>query len=136
MAGLSTYLSDALLAWIKGAAMPSAPSGLHVGLFTADPTDSGSTTNEVTATIRAAGRVAAPFGATANASGGGRQIANNAIVDFGDADGAPSGPLTHFAIFDAASGGNMLGSGSLGSVNVAAGNLVSFASGALVVRLD
>ena len=130
MSGFSTYLQSAVLNWIRGTAMPTAPTAIYVALFSADPTDAGTLTNEVTTTIRTAGRVAANFGAVATASGTGT-IANTAIVDFGTAAG--SATVTWFGIFDAATNGNMIGSGTIASGTVNQGNAVSFAVGALTV---
>ncbi len=130
MAGFSTYTQTALLNWIKGSAMPTAPAAVYVALFSADPTDAGTLTNEVTTTVRTAGRVAATFG-TVNTSAGTGTIANNAAVDFGTAAGAAT--VTWFGIFDATTGGNMIGSGTIAAGSIAAGNAVSFAVGALTV---
>lgn len=125
MSGNSTYLGNAVLNWVKGSAMPTAPSAVYVGLFNGDPTDAGSGGTEVTTTIRPAGRVAATFGAVASKS-----MSNNATVNFGAASGAAT--VTHFGVFDAASAGNMLGSNAItGSGSVSIGATVSFISGAL-----
>jgi hypothetical protein len=126
MSGNSNYLGAAIEGWLKGTAMPTAPAGTYVALFNGDPTDAGTGGTEVTTTIRTAGRVAETFGAVA-----GKTMANNAIVSFGNAAGAAT--VTHFAVFDAASAGNMLGSNALtsGAGSVSAGALVSFAVGAL-----
>jgi len=105
--------------------MPSPPSAVYVGLFNGDPTDAGTGGSEVTTTIRPSGRVAVTFGAVASKS-----MANNATVNFGSAAG--SATVTHFAVFDAASAGNMLGSNAVsGGGSVGSGASVSFASGAL-----
>ena len=130
MSGLSTYTQNAILNWLKGTAMPAAPAGVYVGLFNGDPTDAGSGGAEVTTTVRAAGRVAATFGTiTGNTS-----IANSADVDFGAAAGAAT--VSHFAIYDAATEGNMLGSAALASSqSVASTNLVKFATGALAINV-
>lgn len=136
MGGKSNYLEDKILNWLTGSAMGSAPSGLYVRLFTADPTDAGSLTNECTTTIRGAGGVAATFGSISSGTGANTK-ANTAIVDFGTAAGAPSGPVTHFGIFDAATAGNMLYSAALTTPRtVALGGAVSFAIGALVLSED
>jgi hypothetical protein len=125
MSGNSTYLGNAILNWVKGSAMPTAPTTVYVGLFNGDPTDSGSGGTEVTTTIRVAGRVAVTFGTVAS-----KAMANNAIVNFGAA--AAGATVTHFGVFDAASAGNMLGSNALsGGGTISAGASVSFASGAL-----
>lgn len=129
MAGFSTYLQDKLLNWIKGTAFGAAPSSVYVALFSADPTDAGTLTNEVTTTVRVAGRVAATFGAVT--SGATSSIANSADVDFGTAAGGAT--VTHFGVFDAASAGNMLGSGTISGGTITAGNAVKFATGALTI---
>ena len=131
MSGLSNYTQAALLNWFKGTAMPAAPSGVYVGLFNGDPTDTGSAGAEVTTTIRPGGRVAATFGAlTGNTS-----MANSADVDFGAAAGTAT--VSHFGLFSAASGGNLLASGAVAqSKSVAATNLVKFATGSLTITVD
>lgn len=76
------------------------------------------------------GRLAATYGAISRNT----SIANSAEVDFGAAAGSET--VSHFAIFDAASGGNMLGSNALASSQtVVAGNLVKFAVGALTITV-
>lgn len=135
MSGKSSYLEDKLLGWIKGTQMPTPPTGVYVALFNGDPTDLGTGGTEVTTTVRTAGRVAATFGTiTANTTGD--TEANTAIVDFGNA--AAGATFTHFALFDAASAGNMLYSAALtgGTQTVSAGTDVSFAAGALVIKED
>lgn len=129
MAGFSTYLQDKLLNWIKGTAFGTAPTSVYVALFSADPTDAGTLTNEVTTTIRVAGRVAATFGTVT--SGATSSIANSADVDFGTAAGGAT--VTHFGVFDAASAGNMLGSGTISGGTITTGNAVKFVAGALTI---
>jgi hypothetical protein len=131
MSNKSIYLQDKLLNWVRGTTMGTAPSALYVGLFNGDPTDAGSGGTEVTTTIHPAGRVAVTFGAPSGGS-----MSNSGIVDFGTAAGNAS--LTHFAIFDAASSGNMLASASLGvsAQTASTGNQVSYAVGALTWSED
>jgi len=82
-----------------------------------------------------AGRVAVSFGSISVGSGA-DSMAISADADFGVAAGAAT--ITHFAICDAASGGNMLVSNPLtgGSKTIGAGTSVKFASGALVASVD
>lgn len=136
MGGKSNYLEDKLLNWAKGSAMGSSPAGLYVRLFTADPTDAGVLTNEVTATIRPAGGVAATFGSITSGSGA-NTMTNTSSVDFGNAAAAPGSAVTHFGIFDAATAGNMLWSAALTTPRtVTLGAATAFAAGALVVSED
>ena len=61
--------------------------------------------------------------------------ANSADVDVGQAAGAAT--ASHFGLFSAASGGQLLASGALAaSQSIAATNLVKFATGALTVTVD
>lgn len=128
----SDYLETAICNWIKGTTMPAAPAAVYVALFNGDPLDTGAGGSEVTTTIRVAGRVAVAFGSI---SGGGL-MSNSGIVNFGNAAGAAT--VTHFAVYDAASTGNLLGSGALtgGSQSIGAGVPVSFAIGSLTWNED
>ena len=130
MAGFSDYVENAVLNWIRGTAMPTAPSAVYIGLFSSDPTDAATGGTEVTTTVRAAGRVAATFGASTTGT-----MSNSATIDFGSAAGGTT--VSHFAAFDAPTGGNKLFSGSLNaSKTINAGDPTSFAVGTLTATLD
>lgn len=103
---LSNYLANLMLDWMKGVDMPAAPVTVYVALFSGDPTNAGTGGTEVTTLVRPAGRVAVSWSAISA-----RQIGNAAEVDFGLADAGT--PITHYALYDAASAGNMLGSSQL-----------------------
>jgi hypothetical protein len=122
MSGLSTYLANKILDWLDGTNMPTAPAAVYAAIFNGDPTDAGSGGVEVTTTINAAGRVAVSWGAIS-----GKVRKNDADVDFGTSDGSAS--ATHIAIFDASSGGNMLGSAALPATRtILTGDPVKFAT--------
>lgn len=97
---ISSYFANLIYGWMRGQAMPTPPT-VYVALFNGDP--QGSSATEQSVAVRAAGRVAAAFGAPA-----GGFISNPAKVDFGLA--ASNASLTHAALMDAASGGNILDS--------------------------
>lgn len=127
---LSNYLANEILGWIKGEAMPTAPATVYVALFNGDPTATGSGGTEVTETIRTAGRVAVTWGAVTA-----RAVANSAQIDFGTAAGGAT--VTHCAIFDAATAGNMLAYTPLDNTrNVNAGDPVVFPVGDLSVNFN
>jgi hypothetical protein len=108
------------------------PATVYVGLFTAAPGEGGGGT-EVSGTGYA--RQAATFGAPVTGTTG-SSCANSADIDYSTA-GSAWGTVTHFAIFDASSGGNELYYGALGaSVIVNNGDPVKFATGALSVTED
>ncbi len=130
MAGFSDYLEVEIADWLNGTQMPTPPTDLYVGLFNGDPTDSGSGGTEVTTTIRAAGRVTCTY----SRSGG--VLTNTSAADFGTADAGAT--VDYFAIFDAASSGNMLmhAAVSSGGGAITTGQAVSFAIGALTLTVD
>ena len=127
----SNSTENLLLSYLLTTAAVTRPTAWFVALFNVDPGEAGSSGTDVTTTIRTAGRVAVPFAAPANGS-----IANSAVVDFGAAAGGAT--VTHFGIYDAATGGNLLVSGPLAGqpITVNATQNVSFAAGALTVSLD
>ncbi len=131
MTDFSNYLKNELLDWVKGTDLDTAPASVFCALFNGDPLDTGAGGSEVTTTIRAAGRVAITFGAnTSNES-----IANTASVDFGAADAGAT--VDFFAIFDAASAGNMLFHSALdNSRTVLTDDPVEFPIGDLSVLLQ
>jgi hypothetical protein len=101
--------------------------GGFVALYNGDPGGAGS---EVTTTIRVAGRVSVTFNAPTNGV-----MTSSAIVSFGNA--AAGATVSHFAIFDAASAGNMVFYAALtnGTQTISSGNPVSFAAGAIQVTV-
>lgn len=113
---------------------PSGVAGnFYFALFTADPTETGSTAAEATfgsyarvAVVRSSGG----FTATNNV------ITNAAIVSFAEATSG-SETVTHFGLMKESSGGTMLYHNILNTSRlVNTGTTVSFAIGALTVTED
>lgn len=133
MADLSDYLEAALLDHLFGLATFTAPSTLYVALSTADPLDDGSGITEPVGGGYA--RVSVAAGAaqwtrTAN------EVVNDNTVSFPEATSS-WGTITHAALYDAASGGNLLAHTALGSPAAVASNTVPrFAAGVLAFSLD
>jgi hypothetical protein len=124
----SDYLENAVLDHVFRNVALTSPVAVYVALYTAAPSDAGGGT-EVSGNGYA--RVEATFGA---ASGG--EIANSSAVTFDPATGS-WGEITHYAIFDAATGGNMLNHGALGTPKtIDAEDTADFAVGVLTVTLD
>lgn len=124
---ISKHLGNLICLWLAGTDMPSAPAAVYVGLFNGDPKSTGT---EVTTTINASGRVAVPWDSIA-ADDADVLIVNDTDIDFGDAAGDAT--VTHAALFDAASSGNMLASKAItgGSTAIVSGSPVKFLSGDL-----
>lgn len=113
MSAASDYLEQALLEHFRGTQLPLA-SNLFIALHTADPTDAATGGTEVTTAAwpsYARQTVGTPLSSAWTASsseeGGGKQITNANTINFPANNGAGSVVVTHFSIWDAASGGNM-----------------------------
>ena len=99
MSEMSDFLENALLDHALGTSALSAPANVFLALFTSDPLDDGSGT-EVSGNGYA--RQTMAMGA---ASGG---IASNTAAESFTASGGNFGTVTHAAIFDAVTAGNLL----------------------------
>ena len=129
MGNISNYLANALLNHIFGKGTYTPPTNIYVELSTTAPTDAGT-------------NVTPPSGGgytrkqTAPAdwnTGSGRIIDNANAIEFAEASGS-WGTLSHFALFDAPTGGNFLGWGALAtSKAVDSGDTARFAAGDLDV---
>lgn len=117
---MSDWLENGLVDLILRNQTLTIPAALHVALYTAAPSDSGGGT-EVTGGSYArvsvtrnltnwAGTQSA--GSTTASTGTGGQTSNNGAITF-PAPTANWGTVTHFAIFDASTGGNLLFHGAL-----------------------
>lgn len=127
MSDMSAYLGNKVLDWLLGNTFPSAPSDIYLALYDGDPKGAGT---EVTTDIDAGGRLAITLEALSG--GTDTSVANSAPVDFGTADSAAD--LSHVAVFDASSSGNLLWSKELpgGPFAITMGMAVSFDTGAIV----
>lgn len=122
MSAMSDYLENKLTDLVLRGQAFTPPATLYVALFTAAPSDSGGGT-EVTGGSYARASLTASLanwsgtqgaGTTVASSGTGGASSNNAAITF-PAPTANWGSVTHIGIFDAASGGNLLFHGALGT---------------------
>ena len=131
MGGFADYWEDKILGHIFGKGSYTPPT-IYVGLSTADPLDDASGLAEPTGNGYA--RVQTSASDWSAASSG--SLDNAADVTFPEATGS-WGTVTHFALFDSASGGNMLAHGALSqSKAIGSGDAAKFAAGDLDVSLD
>jgi len=127
------------------AAAGSGPATVHVGLFTANPTDSTAGTE---VTLGAYARVAVTSslanwagtqgaGTTVASSGTGGTTSNNVAITF-PAPTANWGIITGHGVFDAATGGNLLFYGALtANKTVNSGDAAPvFPAGTLTLQID
>ena len=104
------------------------PTSWYVGLFTADPTDTGSGATEISGNAYA--RVSATFTVSGNAA------TTSAAVEFAAATGS-WGTISHIGIFDASTGGNLIAHSALSaSKAIANGDVFRIPSGDIDITLD
>ncbi len=131
--GKTTFLANKMLDLMLGQTAYDMPDTMYVALFTAGPTDAGGGT-EVSGGAYA--RIAVTNNTTnfPNAVAGSKQ--NATAITFATAT-ANWGTVTHFAIFDALSGGNMLFVAALTAPQtINTGGQFSFAIGDLIFSED
>lgn len=116
MSAFSDHLESAILeSTLRGASFPT-PSVLYVALYEGDPTDTGSGAPELSDSsyVRqdaSKGEGIAAGWTSPTVSGEGQMCSNTKVVQFPPiADAAVT--VTHFALFDAQNGGNMLYKGA------------------------
>jgi len=132
MAGFSDYWENEILDHLFDKGVYTPPAALHIALSTSDPGDDGAGAAEPVGGSYARSQMSNVD--WAEASGG--AVSNAEAVEFAQAT-APWGTITHFALYDAAVGGNLLAFGPLTDVRtVAAGDTVRFLPGDLNVTLN
>lgn len=128
MAAMTDYLEAKLLDHVFRNVAYTPPTTVYVALYTAAPTDAGGGT-EVTGGSYARQSVA--FSAAVSGPG---TVSNSASITFTN---MPAVTITHAAVLDALTAGNMLMHGALtASRTTAAGDNLSIAVGDLVLTFD
>lgn len=124
MSDTSTVVGDALLNWIKGTVMPTAPTIIKVSLWNGDPDAAGT---EVTGTVGLTTQTVV-FGAVSA-----RAMSNNADISFGTASG--SATVTFVVLADNATylSGRQITKKSISSTAITAGLVVKILSGNLTL---
>jgi hypothetical protein len=131
MGSFADYWENEILDHLLGKGSYTPPT-IYVGLSTADPADDATGLAEPSGNSYAR---AATAGTDWNVASGG-MIDNANEITFPEASGS-WGTITHFALFDAASGGNMLAHGSLSvPKSISSGDTAKFAAGDLDISLD
>jgi hypothetical protein len=136
MTALTNYSESILLNHIMGKTSFTMPTEVYFALFTADPTDAGTLTNEVGAS-RGYARLA--MKASVGTSTAGSAITNSTAFTFGPCVTTNWGTVTHAAIMDVVTlaSGNMLWKGALtASKTIAVGDTLVVPIGSFSVALD
>jgi len=128
MGSICNFLENELLDHIFNAAY-TPPSTVYLALSTADPTDDGSGIAEPSGNGYA--RKATTFGAASS-----RVITQSGTVTFDQASGS-WGTITHWALYDALTAGNIMAHGALStSKSVVSGNTPSVAGSEITVTFS
>ncbi len=126
MAGFSNFLETKVLEHVFGGSAYTAPSTLHVALFTAAPSDTGGGTE-------VSGGAYARQTATFTVSGD--TASNTAAIEYATAT-ADYGTVVAMGVFDAATSGNLLAYGTLTtSKTVSNGDVFRFNASAIDITL-
>lgn len=136
MSAASNYTENKVLDHVLGTTSFSAPSTVYLALFTntsgnaATNLEAGTITDEVTTSGSAYGRQSIAFG---SASGG--SASNSATVTFSAAT-SNWGSITHVAIMDASTSGNVLFWGAVTTAKtIESGDTFQVSSGNLSISL-
>ena len=131
MGSFSDYWENKILDHIFGKDNYTPPT-IYVGLSTTDPTDAGSGLTEPSGNGYARVQTSASdWNAASNGS-----VDNACNITFAQATGN-WGTTTHFALFDAATAGNMLAYGALSqSKSISESDTARFEAGDLDISLD
>lgn len=132
MSAMSNYLENSLANHVFRTTGFTQPQNLHIALYTAAPSDSGGGT-ELTGAGYARVQVSRADSQWTLSSGA---VSNTNTITF-PTPTANWGNVTHFGIFDASTGGNLLFHGSLTTAKtVNQGDTVTFPAGQLVIQFD
>lgn len=126
MPGISEYLANRLFDHVLRGVTYQPPAAIFMALFLGNPVQGGSE-------VSGGGyqRVTVTFSPAAN-----RRISNSSDVEFPEAT-ADWGTITHFALFDAATAGNMLYYGVVTpNVQVVTGMQIMFKAGKLTIEAE
>lgn len=129
----STFMDNAILNEFFGGTDYTPPATLYIGLSTTTPSKTGTGVTEPTGGAYKRVAIANTVANFPNASNGSKN--NGTVITFPEAT-ANWGTLTHFVIYDAVTGGNMLVYGALvNAKSIEPGDVPSFNTGTLNVSL-
>lgn len=124
---LSNTFETRVLTWLFTTSSATRPTAWFVGLFTTDPGETGAGTE-----LSGSGYVRKAVTFTVS----GNEATNSGNIEFDAASGS-WGTITHCAIFDAVSSGNMIAYSALqASKTIETGDVLRFLAGQIDVTLD
>ena len=130
MSSFSDYAESTALKFLFTTDAVTRPTAWYVGLFTAAPSDTGGGTE-----VSGSAYVRKATG-TITVSGTATTATNSAAIEFAAASGGNWGTITHAAVFDASTGGNMIAWAPLAtSRTINDGDVFRIPAGSLTVTL-
>lgn len=134
MSQFSDYFEAAILNWFRGTTFPVATGSVYASLHTSATADDGTGTEVSGNAYARQGLTKASGTWTAPAAAG--NITNTAAVNFPAATPSGWGTITHGALWDAATVGNMIMHGALGaSKAIGVGDVFQYAIGAISITV-
>ncbi len=130
----SLYLEDQILNWMKGTAFAAAPAGIWLGIMTAAPTASNSGGVEAAYTGYARQQVTLGSLAGVTTLGSGDDATNSAVITFPTNNSGSTVTIVSYALFDAATAGNLLMLESTSPVAIPTGTALQFTAGSIQVN--
>lgn len=124
---LTTYGKNLAYNYLYKSSATASPT-LYVGLFTSDPTDSGSTVSEVS--IGGYARQALSMASPVAGNG-----SNNTDISFPEVT-SDWGRIAYIGIMDSSTGGNMIARGTITPRDVYTGDIVKILSGSLTLAIS
>jgi len=132
--GFAEYAAKKILDHAMGKTAWTMPTNVYVALFIGDPFGAGAELTVPPCTDYAREQTTGASWGAATFSSPTASITSAADIDFGTA-GADWGTVTHVAIYDALTAGNMIAAGPLETAfPIMSGAPVKFPSGTLIVR--
>jgi hypothetical protein len=104
MSSFTDYTENLVLNWLFTTNSATRPTAWYIGLFTAAPSDTGGGTE-----VSGNGYSRKATGTMSISGTSPTNCTNSAAIEFDAASGGNWGTVTHVAIFDASTSGNMLG---------------------------
>lgn len=131
MSSFSDYTENLVLTWLFTTSSATRPTAWYVGLFTSAPSDTGGGTE-----ISGNGYARVATGTMSVSGTTPTTATNGSAIEFAAASGGNWGTITHAAIFDASSGGNLIAWGALTtSRTINDGDVFRIPAGSLDVTL-
>lgn len=139
MANFSNFLENSIVNWLDGQAMPAATGSLWVALYSGALDQNNAATNLIGFTTP---RVEVSGWTVTTASNSSDSVADASITNAAEIQMATvsnvAATATHFGVFNASTGGNLLFHGPLAGsgVSIALNDSVKFAAGAITLTVQ